>query len=348
MPTNKNAFLRIKILDGLLSESVVRRYTMNDLTRLCNEQLEISGERQVGRRCLEKDIEFIQQQFGLIERERSGKSTILRYTNQTDSIFNQGISTSEKKLLQAVSRIVGQMDGVEGFEFLDRLKESFDNTNQPLIIFDRNEDLKNRDLLPKLINFIENKKTIKFEYHPIHNKKSNIIELYPQLLKQYNARWFLFGLAMDKKKILTFSLEQLDNVKESSKKYESSKIDWNEYFDDMIGVTRKDGETPQEIIFWASKRECAYLEGKPIHSSQKLLKKSRTAELQKKYSVPEDDGKFFAIKCIVNFELKREMASKFGERLVLEPESLRNEIIDDVKKMMDRYGKLSLKASEIV
>lgn len=343
MPTNKNAFLRIKVLDGLLSESVVRRYTMNDLTRLCNEQLERSGERHVGRRCLEKDIEFIQQQFGLIERERSGKSTILRYTNQTDSIFNQGISTSEKKLLRAVSRIVGQMDGIEGFEFLDRLKESFDNTNQPLIIFDRNEDLKNRNLLPKLINFIENKKTIKFEYHPIHNKKSNVVELYPQLLKQYNARWFLFGLAMDKKKILTFSLEQIENVQNSSKKFEPCTIDWNEYFDDMIGVTRKDGETPQEIIFWASKRECAYLEGKPIHSSQKLLKKSRTAELQKNYSVPEDDGKFFSIKCIVNFELKREMASKFGERIVLEPPSLRKEIINDVNTMLNRYRMITSK-----
>lgn len=343
MPTNKNAFLRIKILDGLLSESVVRRYTMNDLTRLCNEQLEVSGERHVGRRCLEKDIEFIQQQFGLIERERSGKSTILRYTNQTDSIFNQGISTSERKLLQAVSRIVGQMDGVEGFEFFDRLKETLDITNQPLIIFDRNEDLKNRDLLPKLINFIENKKAIKFDYHPIHNKKSNVVELYPQLLKQYNARWFLFGLAMDKKKILTFSLEQIENVQNSSKKFEPCTIDWNDYFDDMIGVTRKDGETTQEIIFWASKRECAYLEGKPIHSSQKLLKKSRTAELQKNYSVPEDDGKFFSIKCIVNFELKREMASKFGERIVLEPPSLRKEIINDVNTMLNRYRMITSK-----
>lgn len=335
--------MRIKILDGLLSESVVRRYTMNDLTRLCNEQLEVSGERHVGRRCLEKDIEFIQQQFGLIERERSGKSTILRYTNQTDSIFNQGISTSERKLLQAVSRIVGQMDGVEGFEFFDRLKETLDITNQPLIIFDRNEDLKNRDLLPKLINFIENKKAIKFDYHPIHNKKSNVVELYPQLLKQYNARWFLFGLAMDKKKILTFSLEQIENVQNSSKKFEPCTIDWNEYFDDMIGVTRKDGETTQEIIFWASKRECAYLEGKPIHSSQKLLKKSRTAELQKNYSVPEDDGKFFSIKCIVNFELKREMASKFGERIVLEPPSLRKEIINDVNTMLNRYRMITSK-----
>lgn len=338
MPTNKNAFLRIKILDGLLSESVVRRYTMNDLTRLCNEQLEISGERQVGRRCLEKDIEFIQQQFGLIERERSGKSTILRYTNQTDSIFNQRISTSERKLLQAVSRIIGQMDGIEGFEFLDQLKESIYSTKHPLIIFEKNEDLKNRDLLPKLINFIEAKKTIKFEYHPIHSKKSNIIELYPQLLKQYNARWFLFGLAMDKKKLLSFSLDQIENIQVSSKKYEQSNIDWNEYFDDMIGVTKKDDEIPQDIVFWASKKECAYLEGKPIHSSQKKFKKDHATELSNKYKVPNEHGNFFSIKCIINFELKRELVSKFGERIVLEPIELREEINELIQKMSHFYG----------
>lgn len=330
--------MRIKILDGLLSESVVRRYTMNDLTRLCNEQLEVSGERHVGRRCLEKDIEFIQQQFRLIERERSGKSTIIRYANQTDSIFNQSVSASEKKLLQAVSRIVGQMDGIEGFEFLDRLKESFDNTKHPFIIFEKNENLKNRDLLPKLINFIETKKTIKFEYHPIHSKKSNIIELYPQLLKQYNARWFLFGLAMDKKKLLSFSLDQIENIQVSSKKYEQSNIDWNEYFDDMIGVTKKDDEIPQDIVFWASKKECAYLEGKPIHSSQKKFKKDHATELSNKYKVPNEHGNFFSIKCIINFELKRELVSKFSERIVLEPIELREEINELIQKMSHFYG----------
>ena len=64
------------------------------------------------------------------------------------------------------------------------------------------------------------------------------------------------------------------------------------------------------------------------------------AKAMREQGIPEDGGNFFSINCIVNFELKREMASKFGERLVLEPESLRNEIIDDVKKMMDRYGEI--------
>ncbi|WP_297946686.1 WYL domain-containing protein [uncultured Fibrobacter sp.] len=340
MPTNKNAFLRIRILDGLLSESAVRHYTMSQMIELCNKKLKDSDEEIVGRRCIEKDLKFIQEVFGTIEKTRSGKNTIIHYANRTDSIFNQKISSSELKLLQAVIRTVGQMDGLENFGFLGKLEESTENPKHPSIIFEKNEFLSRRDLLPKLISFIERKKTIEIEYHPIHSKKINKIELYPQLLKQYNARWFLFGLAMDKKKILTFSLEQLDNVKESSKKYESSKIDWNEYFDDMIGVSKKDNEKPQEIIFWASKKECTYLEGKPIHASQKMLKKKNADEMRQKYRIPEDGGNFFSINCIVNFELKREMASKFGERLVLEPESLRNEIIDDVKKMMDRYGEI--------
>lgn len=338
MPTNKNALLRIKILDKLLSESALRRYTMNDLEDKCNKELKEDGQSTVTRRCIEKDIKFIEENFGNIKRSQLGRKKILCYANQTDSIFNQRISTSERKLLQAVSCIIGQMDGIEGFEFFDRLKESFDNTKHPFIIFEKNENLKNRDLLPKLINFIEAKKTIKFEYHPIHSKKSNIIELYPQLLKQYNARWFLFGLAMDKKKLLSFSLDQIENIQVSSKKYEQCNIDWNEYFDDMIGVTKKDDEIPQDIVFWASKKECAYLEGKPIHSSQKKFKKNHAIELSNKYKVPNEHGNFFSIKCIINFELKREMASKFGERIVLEPIELREEINELIQKMSHFYG----------
>ena len=340
MPTNKNAFSRIQILDGLLSESADRHYTMSQMVELCNKELMDSGKEPVVRRCIEKDLKFIQEGFGMIERTRSGKNMIIHYANRTDSIFNQKISSSELKLLQAVIRTVGQMDGLENFSFLGKLEESTEKPKQPSIIFEKNEFLSRRDLLPKLINFIERKKTIEIEYHPIHSKKTNKIELYPQLLKQYNARWFLFGLAMDKKKILTFSLEQLDDVKESSKKFEPSNIDWNDYFDDMIGVSKKDSDKPQKIIFWASKKECAYLDGKPIHASQKMLKKKNADAMRQKYRIPEDDGNFFSINCIVNFELKREMASKFGERLVLEPESLRNEIINDVKKMMNRYGEI--------
>ena len=342
MPTNKNAFLRIKILDGLLSESVVRRYTMNDLTRLCNEQLEVSGERHVGRRCLEKDIEFIQQQFGLTERERSGKSTILRYTNQTDSIFNQGISTSERKLLQAVSQTFGKMDGVEDFELLNQLKDSANDQEQPIIIFEKNEDLSGRDLLPKLFKLIESKTTIELKYHRIKdNQKRSKKQIFPHVLKQCKGRWFLFATTVDTKEVMCYSMDQIEDIKPLLIKYEPYDGRWDEYFESVIGVTKKADDTPQDIVFWASHDECTYLAGKPIHSSMTPLKKN-DAELRRRYRLP-DDGKLFRINCIVNFELKREMASKFGERIVLEPPSLRKEIINDVKTMLNRYRMITSK-----
>ena len=347
MPTNKNAFLRIKILDGLLSESVVRRYTMNDLTRLCNEQLEISGERHVGRRCLEKDIEFIQQQFGLIERERSGKSTIIRYANQTDSIFNQGISTSERKLLQAVSQTFGKMDGVEDFEVLNQLKSSANDQEQPIIIFEKNEDLNGRDLLPKLFRLIERKTTIELKYHRIKDtQKRNKKQIFPHVLQQCKGRWFLFGTTIDTKEVMCYSMDQIEDIKPLPIKYKPYDGRWDEYFESVIGVTKKADDTPQDIVFWASQDECAYLAGKPVHSSMTPLKKN-DAELRKRYRLP-DDGKLFRINCIVNFELKREMASKFGERIVLEPPSLRKEIINDVKTMLNRYRMITSKRSKFV
>jgi len=339
--------LRIRILDGLLSESVVRRYTMNDLTRLCNEQLEVSGERHVGRRCLEKDIEFIQQQFGLIERERSGKSTILRYTNQTDSIFNQGISTSERKLLQAVSQTFGKMDGVEDFELLNQLKDSANDQEQPIIIFEKNEDLSGRDLLPKLFRLIERKTTIELKYHRIKDtQKRNKKQIFPHVLKQCKGRWFLIGTTVDTKEVMCYSMDQIEDIKPLPIKYEPYDGRWDEYFESVIGVTKKADDTPQDIVFWASQDECAYLAGKPVHSSMTPLKKN-DAELRKRYRLP-DDGKLFRINCIVNFELKREMASKFGERIVLEPPSLRKEIINDVKTMLNRYRMITSKRSTFV
>lgn len=342
MPTNKNALSRIKILDRLLSESVRRQYTMDDLKRLCNEHLKEDGKEEVGRRCIEKDLKFIETEFGEIKRERFGKKKIIRYASQIDGIFNQTISSSERKILQAISRTFGRMDGVEEFELFNQLKDSSSEQEQPIIIFEKNEELSNRDLLPKLLKLIESRSVVELQYHRIRDKqKRSKKKLYPYLLKQYRGRWFLFGITIDTKEVMCYSLDQIENIQTMADKFELRDIDWNDYFDDMIGVSKDKDTEPQEIIFWASNDECAYLEGKPIHHSQKKLGKSRSDELRRKFHIPDKIGKFFSIKCINNFELRRELASKFGERIVLEPEIIKNEIAKSIDEMTLRYKKLS-------
>ena len=347
MPTNKNALFRIRILDRLLSESDGRRYTMNDLTRLCNERLKEDGKEMVGRRCIEKDIEFIESEFGKIKRERFGKEKIISYANRTDGIFNQTISSSERKILQAISRTFGRMDGVEDFELFNQLKDSSADQEQPIIIFEKNEELSNRDLLPTLLKLIESRAVVELQYHRIRDKqKRNKKKLHPQLLKQYRGRWFLFGITIDTKEVMCYSLDQIENIRALPDKFESTDIDWNDYFDDMIGVSKDKEAKLQEIIFWASDDECAYLEGKPIHHSQKRLGKNRSDELRRKYHIPDKTGKFFSIKCIDNFELRRELASKFGERIVLEPITVKNEIVESIEEMVRRYKRSAMRGME--
>jgi hypothetical protein len=57
------------------------------------------------------------------------------------------------------------MDGIEDFELLNQLKDSSNDQEQPIIIFEKNEDLSGRDLLPKLFKLIESKTTIELKYH---------------------------------------------------------------------------------------------------------------------------------------------------------------------------------------
>jgi hypothetical protein len=54
MPTNKNAFIRYKYLDRLLSDHY-HYYDIHDLTDKVNEMLCNDGFKKVGQRCVEKD-----------------------------------------------------------------------------------------------------------------------------------------------------------------------------------------------------------------------------------------------------------------------------------------------------
>ena len=55
MPTNKNALIRYKYLDGLLSDHH-HFYDIHDLTEKVNDMLYEDGYSEVTQRCIEKDL----------------------------------------------------------------------------------------------------------------------------------------------------------------------------------------------------------------------------------------------------------------------------------------------------
>lgn len=336
MPTNKNALARIAILDALLADRH-HYYNLDDLTEKCNEQLEEIGVSTVTRRCIEKDIDFIEGASfgGNINKEIVNGKYCLRYADPSFSIFTKKLSDDEKNLLQEILSTIGQFEGLDDFEWIDDLKQRLDVEERPKIIsFSNNPFLKNSNLLGLIFNYISHKNVVRVCYSAFVKAKAGI-EFHPYLLKQYNNRWYLIGAADSDGKILTLALDRITNIEPvANKDFIEPDEDFAERFDDIVGVTIIDGKPLEHIMFWVSDVSKDYVESKPIHGSQKSI--NNDEDLRRQYPKLVG-GRFFSIDCIPNYELIRELTSFGRELMVLKPEDVRAKVLEWFSKAAERY-----------
>ena len=339
MPTNKNALSRIAFLDTLLAARH-HYYNLDDLTEKCNERLEEIGVPTVTRRCIEKDIDFIEGASfgGNIDKGTINGKYCLRYADPSFSIFTKKLSDDEKNLLQEILSTIGQFEGLDDFEWIDDLKQRLDVEERPKIIsFSNNPFLKNSNLLGLIFNYISHKNVVKICYSAFVKAKAGI-EFHPYLLKQYNDRWYLIGAADSDGKILTLALDRITNIEPvANKEFIEPDEDFAERFDDIVGVTIIDDKPLEHIVFWVSDVSKDYVESKPIHGSQKSI--TNDEDLRRQYPKLVG-GRFFSIDCIPNYELIRELTSFGRELLVLKPEDVQNAVIERITSMMSMYEKV--------
>ena len=342
MPTNKNALTRYKYLDEMLSDRH-HFYDIHDLTEKCNEKLIDAGFPEVSQRCIEKDINYLEYEpfYAEIERYRGNGRRCIRYKNPSFTIFRKELSEEESNLILEVLNTIGQFDGLAHFEWLDRFKIGLGLKKRPRIIsFSNNPYLQNSNLLGILFDNISNQVTVKLEYHTFTDNETKEIIFHPYLLKQYNNRWYLIGAADDDAKILNFALDRIDAVIALPEvKYKSCNEDLTDRFDDIIGVTLYDDRDIEHILFWVSNQSKDYVETKPIHASQCQYKGEKEGEFRNRYP-SLNEGAFFSIDCIPNYELIRELSSFGKELLVLSPSSIQDDIFNRIKSMLDSYSKV--------
>lgn len=346
MPVNKRAITRYKQLDKLLSDKY-HCYDINDLTEMCNDVLAEIGQ-DVTRRCIEKDLHALEGEPFYAEIEKyvfNGKSCY-RYKKPSFSIFKKELSDEERTLLREVLKTIGQFDGLANFEWLDELKNSLGVENSRRIIsFSNNPYLQNSNLLGVLFGYISNKVVVKLSYHTFTDHSIREIFFHPYLLKQYNNRWFILGAADRDNKILTFALDRLDKIEPHPEiTYKDCPDDIMERFEDIVGVTYYEDKPIEHIVFWVSESTKGYVITKPIHESQILYKDTKEQELRNKY--PQfQDGKFFSIDCIPNYELMQALTAYGAELIVVSPEAICDALCERISSQFEKYNMLRTKNS---
>lgn len=336
MATNKHATIRYHVLDQCFA-NFGRKYFIDDLIIACNNALyEFSGLSDgIKRRQIFDDIRFMESEQGWyipLLKHKDGKKVFYRYEDKNFSIQNQAITQSEINQLKETLSILTRFKGMPQFEWVDEILVRIESTpnlsnniNTSIVGFEQNPYLKGLDFFGNLFNATLNKKVLHINYQSFNNTTPQLMEIHPYFLKQYNNRWFLLDFNPKFQKLSNVSLDRIISFEEVDKNYiENKTYDFNEYFEDAIGVS-VDGYQTDRVILKIAKTTWPYIETKPIHGSQKVIERA-------------DEFVIIELQVKLNHELEYIILTRAEGITVLAPEALRDKIKNRVQKSFENYS----------
>ena len=333
MSSNKNALIRYKTLDKCLKNKY-KKYTLEDLMDECSEALfEFEGkETFVSKRTVQLDLQNMRsEKFGYEAPIEVYERKYYRYSDTDYSIHQISVNENDLKTMNNAVQILKQFKDFSMFKemngVIQKLEDSIHSTNQKSIIhLDKNEQLKGLEHIDILYESILNKKVLNIKYKSFKARESNNYIVHPQLLKEYNNRWFL--ICFHKSSIFNLALDRMEEIIIDEKtEYIDKDFNADRYFGEVIGATVSETQRPQNVIFYITKQHAPYVKTKPFHHSQEILNE-------------DENGTTFKICVQLNFELER-MILGMGECItVIKPNNLKKRIIKSLRDAIENYESL--------
>lgn len=334
MASNKNALIRYKTIDQCLRNRF-KKWTLDDLIDACSEALyEYEGKDvYVSKRTVQLDIQMMRSnKLGYNAPIEVFNRKYYRYSEEDYSIMKIPVTDNDIKVMNEAIEVLKQFKDFSLFKEMDgvlhRLEDSVyasQKDRRAIIHLDKNERLKGLDFIDVLYEAILNKIVVRLIYKSFWAQGESEIHVHPQLLKEYNNRWFLLAVDHKRKKFVTFALDRIIDVLELENPitYIDHDIDGDEYYKDVVGVTVSK-VSARNVIFRVNNENMPYVATKPFHSSQEMIEQ-------------DEKGAIFKIKVQLNLELER-MILGFGDGIeVIQPERLRNRIHQKLQRALNRY-----------
>lgn len=342
MATNKHAIIRYQALDACFANRY-KRFFIEDLIEACNKALRefyLSKEDTVNdveyyvkRRTIFNDIAFMQSEEGWsapIKRFYESHRCYYRYEDENFSINKRDFSQAELDTLDEALIMLNRLNGTAGFDWVSEFIANFEDklgrkkNTTPVIGYEKNPFLTGIENLSVLYNYIVNKQVLKISYQ--HFTQGEMVHImHPYYLKQYNNRWFLFGITEQNREVLTnLALDRIANIELADTPYiPNTSFDFEEYFDDVVGVSVPRSGEPEKVVLKISEKQYPYIKTKPLHPSQ--------VELDK-------DNRIIQLDVFLNWELESLILSYGDDIEVIEPISLRERIQKRINNLLEIYN----------
>lgn len=320
MANSKHAHLRYNILDYCFRN---KSFGFDELLRYVNEGIaELYPGEGISTRTLRDDLKLfrnVKKGFGAPLPE---KIRVLRYTDLSFSIAQRPLLEYEQYLIDASQQLLERFENHPKYNKLAEAlikfqdEEEQENDDSRILFYDHNEEYKGIKHLKPLYLAIKKKQVLQISFKGFNDEIATDFEFHPHILKQYNRRWFVYGLnkskgikewsiPLDQRLISFTTLEDVD--------YIISDTDWDSFFRTMVGVVRpKDSEVEKVVLRFHNGRE-NYFKTKPFQP-----------DYEEFFEKEKQDQVWF--ETIINKELVQQLLSYGQDVEVLEPERLIKEM----------------------
>lgn len=179
--------------------------------------------------------------------------------------------------------------------------------------------------LSMIISAMRDGLKLKMVYHSFWRRKEEEVLLEPYFVKVDNQRWYVIGPSdVHPKDPHIYGLDRIISLQLTSTKFKYPKsFDPNEYFHSDFGIFHSEEEV-QNILLKVAKYQCNYVETLPLHSTQEKIEET-------------NDYNVYRLRLKPNFQFYKTIVSGGSDYEILEPESVRKEVIRWLKDALEQY-----------
>lgn len=336
MPANRNALIRYKTIDACLRNRQ-KKWTLELLIDKVSDALyEYEGiDKGISRRTIQADIQMMRSdKLGYNAPIVIKEKKYYAYDNPDYSITNIPLSSHDLERMNEAVEVLKQFKGFSHFNTLNEVVQKLEdhvytaaNKTQPVIEFEKNEQLKGLEYLDVLYQSIINNKAVEVEYKSFKAKEASTFHFHVWWLKEFKNRWFAVGVKNAGTQPLNLALDRMGSVNIVNKPayIHNTGITANEFYRDVVGVTVSPTQRVSHVTLFVTNQHAPYVETKPLHHTQRVIERY-------------EQGIIIQLKVQLNFELEKEIMG-FGDGMqVIGPKKLKERIMDKHRNAMENYN----------
>lgn len=335
MAKTKNSDIRFQVLDYYLQRG---EYSLAYLHKAVNKELEARGySRVTASNTIRNDMDYLSANYDVeVVEIRSGRNISYTYAEEGMSIYKPRLSKDDRLQISQALSILSRFEGMPQMEWMDntlqRLRLSIDTEGDkaPIVGFDDCRRLQGRQYFTPFVSAISNRTVLKIDYLKYGADQPKAIIISPCYLKEHSRRWFLLGMTQYSDHPIVLAFDRIvsftplpDEAYRPADGFDFN----NEYFRDIVGVTRFHDQSPEEVLIEVDNDRLPYITTKPIHDSQEVVETGDYTSLLRLFVIPNVE--------LVQFILSYGQAVK-----VISPDYLRDEVIGHIEGMMFNYDLL--------